>query len=96
MKLKDIEVGGCYLAKVSGKMITVRVTDVVQLGRTVIYAVNEASGRRILIRSPKWLRGRVVPGCEFCSREFNRSDERFECPYCHLVWEDGKPVRAAR
>jgi len=66
MKLKDIEIGGRYLAKVSGQLVTVRVTELKEVPafasdhwKTIIYAVNEATGRRITIRSPQRLRSRV-------------------------------------
>jgi hypothetical protein len=69
MKLKDIQVGGRYEAKVSGQVQVVRVTELKEIPpasyarrdawRTVIYAVNEATGRRITIRSPQRLRARV-------------------------------------
>lgn len=66
MKLKDIEIGGRYLAKVSGHLVTVRVTELKEVPafasdrwKTIIYAVNETTGRRITIRSPQRLRSRV-------------------------------------
>ena len=69
MKLSEIEVGGRYLAKVSGKVEVVRVIELRQIPpaswssrsawRTLIYAVNEKTGRKVTIRSPQRLRGRV-------------------------------------
>jgi len=67
MKLKDIEVGGRYEAKVSGRRTVVRVVEIRQEsarfggGRstTNIYAVNERTGKRLTIRSPLRLRRRV-------------------------------------
>ena len=65
MKLKDIEVGGRYRAKVSGRLTTVRVVDLKETStfggryRTTIVAVNESTGRRITIRSAQRLRSRV-------------------------------------
>ena len=65
MKLKDIEVGGRYRAKVSGHLTTVRVVDLKESStfggryRTTILAVNESTGRRITIRSAQRLRSRV-------------------------------------
>ena len=58
MKLKDIEVGGRYEAKVSGKRTVVRVVEIRQVpgrfnsGRstTDIYAINERTGKRLTIR----------------------------------------------
>jgi hypothetical protein len=65
MKLKDIEVGGRYRAKVSGSLTTVHVLDLKETStfggryRTTIVAVNESTGRRITIRSAQRLRSRV-------------------------------------
>ena len=61
MKLKDIEIGGRYLAKVSGKLVRVRVVEIREASsygsaKTLIEAVNESTGRRITIRSPQRLR----------------------------------------
>ena len=54
MKLSDVEVGGRYTAKVSGRIVTVRVAEIVSVpatrwssAKTRIEAVNEATGRRI-------------------------------------------------
>ena len=54
MKLKDVEVGGRYHAKVSGTLAVVRVVEVEQIPpayhlpngnwRTLIYAVNRGNG----------------------------------------------------
>jgi hypothetical protein len=66
MKLKDVQVGGRYRAKVSGQLVTVRVVDLRETfafrggrSKTVIEAVNEATGRRITLRSAQRLRSRV-------------------------------------
>jgi hypothetical protein len=69
MKLADVVVGGRYTAKVSGTLQVVRVVELKEIPppswssrgawRTVIYAVNEASGRKITIRSPQRLRAKV-------------------------------------
>ena len=67
MKLKDVEVGGRYEAKVSGQRTVVRVVEIRQVpgrfnsGRstTDIYAINERTGKRLTIRSPQRLRRRV-------------------------------------
>jgi len=69
MKLADVVVGGRYTAKVSGAMHVVRVTELKEIPpaswsrsvkwRTLIYAVNEATGRKLTIRSPQRLRARV-------------------------------------
>ena len=62
MKLKDIEVGGRYRAKVSNRLTTVRVVDLKESStfggryRTTIVAVNESTGRQIAIRSAQRLR----------------------------------------
>ena len=66
MKLKEVEVGGRYTAKVSGKVQVVRILEIRTTfhpvsgrERTVFDAVNEATGRRITILSPQRLRRRV-------------------------------------
>lgn len=63
MKLKEVEIGGRYHARVSGRVAVVRVTgmqDVAGYGRsrarTVITAVNETTGRQISMRSAQRLR----------------------------------------
>jgi hypothetical protein len=74
VKLKDVQVGGRYCAKVSGAQAVVRVTELKQIPpayhspngnwRTIIYAVNEATGRRITVRSPQRLRPLPAMDCE--------------------------------
>jgi len=66
LKLTDVQVGGRYTAKVSGRIVTVQVVDIVAVeatrwsnAKTRIEAVNEATGRRVSIRSPQRLRSRV-------------------------------------
>ena len=66
MKLNDVQVGARYTAKVSGRIVTVRVVEIVAVeatrwsnAKTRIEAVNEATGRRVSIRSPQRLRSRV-------------------------------------
>ena len=93
MKLNDVQVGGRYTAKVSGRIVTVRVVEIIAVeatrwsnAKTRIEAVNEAKGRRITIRSPLRLRKSVDRGCEFCSQEFNRAAAGFTCPYCQKPW----------
>jgi hypothetical protein len=54
--------------------------------RTVIDAVNEATGRRITVRSPQRLRPLPAKECEFCRHAFNRGDGEFTCPYCGKRW----------
>ena len=73
MKLSEVQVGGRYTAKVSGKVQVVRIVEIREgpaskwsRARTQIEAVNEATGRRITIRSHQRLR-RAASGCEFCS-----------------------------
>ena len=66
MKLSEVEVGQRYMAKVSGRLQVVRVTELHEIPPaswrnrgarlTLIYAVNESSGRRITIRSAQRLR----------------------------------------
>jgi hypothetical protein len=69
MKKSEVQVGGRYHAKVSGRLAVVRVTQIEEVpappwsrgsrSRTLIYAVNEATGKRVTIRSPQRLRNRV-------------------------------------
>jgi hypothetical protein len=68
MKKNEVQVGGRYHAKVSGRLAVVRVTQIDEIpapswsrgrSRTLIYAVNEATGKRVTIRSPQRLRNRV-------------------------------------
>jgi hypothetical protein len=68
MKKSDVQIGGRYRAKVSGCLAVVRVTEIKEVPppswspswsqrwRTVIHAVNEATGRKITIRSAQRLR----------------------------------------
>ena len=65
MKLAEITIGGRYTAKVSGRIQTVcvlRFREAAVRGgrRTYIEALNEATGRRITIRSPQRLRSKVI------------------------------------
>jgi hypothetical protein len=68
LKLSDVEVGGRYTAKVSGRIVTVRVVEIVRIeatrwssAKTRIEGVNEATGRRVTIRSPQRLRAVARP-----------------------------------
>lgn len=94
MKRTDVKVGGRYTATVAGRLTTVRIVEINEVapapGRdsrrnTMIYAVNERTGRRVLIRSLQQL-GTAADGCEFCRADFNRPAGRFVCPYCGQVW----------
>jgi len=93
LKLSEVQIGGRYTAKVSGRVVTVRVVEIVRVeatrfsrARTSIEAVSEATGRRISIRSPLRLRRCVDRGCEFCRQPVNRPAGGFACPYCKKVW----------
>lgn len=66
MKLSDVQVSSRYTAKVSGRIVTVRVVEIVAVestrwsnAKTRIEAVNEATGRQVTIRLPQRLRTRV-------------------------------------
>ena len=69
MKKNEVQVGGRYHAKVSGRLAVVRITEIAEIpapswsrggrSRTLIYAVNEATWKRVTIRSPQRLRNRV-------------------------------------
>jgi hypothetical protein len=87
VKLSEIEVGGRYVAKVSQRLVAVRVVEIKQTPYSQrILAVNEATGRQITVRSPQRLRKRIGDGCEFCRQPFNRPDGGFTCPYCGKDW----------
>ena len=97
MKMQDVEVGGRYTAKVSGRIVVVRVVEIKEIPpaswsrrdtwRKLIYVVNERTGKRITIRSAQRLRARVAAkGCEFCRQDFNRPAGDFKCPYCGKTW----------
>jgi hypothetical protein len=61
MKVRQVMSGGRYYAKISGKLSIVRVlmqSPYMRGNMPLYYAVNEATGRRILI-SPRRLRGAV-------------------------------------
>lgn len=65
MKAKEIEVGGTYLAKVSGRIVRVRVTGTREVAqgrtgyRTAWEVTSLATGRRITVHSPQRFRERV-------------------------------------
>jgi hypothetical protein len=92
MKLNEVQVGARYHAKVSGRLQVVRVTELKEVAparwspraraKTLILAVNEATGRLITIRSPVRLRPLPGKGCEFCNQPYNRGTGEWKCPYC--------------
>lgn len=59
MKKADVSIGGRYLAKVSGHVVTVRITAESQYGGW--NATNIATGREVRIRTAQRLRGEVQP-----------------------------------
>jgi hypothetical protein len=63
MRSSDVVVGRVYLAKVSGRLVPVRIERPVLAGfgriQVVWEATNLATGRRILIRSARRLRERM-------------------------------------
>lgn len=68
MKLSEVEIGGRYTAKVSGRIVTVRVVEIAHVpatrfskAKTRIEAVSEATGRRISMRFALRLRRAVAP-----------------------------------
>ena len=66
MQKRDIEVGGRYLAKVSGALVAVRVIEIREIPpaawaardtwRTLYIAVSERTGRQLTIRSAQRFR----------------------------------------
>ncbi len=66
MKLHEIEIGGRYTAKISGKLTVVRILEervrydaFRRRERTTWLAVNEATGRKVEIPSAQRLRSRA-------------------------------------
>jgi len=60
MRAREIEVGGRYVAKVSGQLTVVRVISSTTSGRTgrqTWTCENEKTGRRIVVRSAQRFRG---------------------------------------
>jgi len=67
MKIADVQVGGRYVAKVSGVLTTVRVLAMRETStfngtsRSVIDVINERTGRRTTFRSAARLRRPAAP-----------------------------------
>jgi hypothetical protein len=68
MKLSEVQVGGRYLAKVSGRLQVFRVVRVHtrydsfrKREKTTIECVNERTGRTIMVRSSQRLREMKIP-----------------------------------
>ena len=68
MKLNEVQVGGVYLAKVSGSLQVLRVVRLHttydsfrKREKTTIECVNERTGRTIVVRSPQRLREMKIP-----------------------------------
>ncbi|RMF72779.1 MAG: hypothetical protein D6744_16465 [Planctomycetota bacterium] len=67
MRLSEIEIGGRYAAKVSGRLVVVRVNNIRTAApyrgrsRTAIDVVNERTGRSLTFRSAARLRYKVRP-----------------------------------
>lgn len=57
MKKRDVEIGGRYLAKVSDRIVAIRITAESPYGGWV--ATNEETKREIRIKSAQRLRGRI-------------------------------------
>jgi hypothetical protein len=64
MKKAEVEIGGRYMAKVSGKRVTVRITAVSIYGGWD--AVSETSGRQIRVRGAQRLHPLVAVRCLKC------------------------------
>lgn len=64
MKAADVEIGGRYIAKVSDKLVTVRLTEAHSGGTGAReggwWAINEATGKRVRIRTAARLRRPAV------------------------------------
>lgn len=57
MKARDVEIGSVYTAKVSGRVVNVRITAECPYGGW--YAVNELTNKTVRIRTAARLRRRV-------------------------------------
>ena len=64
MLKKEIEIGGTYIAKVSGKLTSVRIDSASTYGGWD--ATNTATGKTVRIRTAGKLRGRVVSAQTVC------------------------------
>ena len=77
MKKNEVKVGGMYVAKVSDKLVTVRIDSAHSKGGW--HATNTATGKRIRIKSAQRLRG--VPGGRKKKAEITEAtDEKAEAP----------------
>lgn len=61
MKKADVQIGGTYIAKVSGNLVTVRIDRESPYGGWD--AVNLSTGRSVRIRSAARVRGRAGDTC---------------------------------
>jgi hypothetical protein len=62
MKAKDVQIGGTYVAKVSGKLTSVTLLQTSPYGGWE--AFNEATGKRVRIRTAARLRGTIADATE--------------------------------
>lgn len=62
MKVKDIEIGGVYLARVSHRIVPIRVVEVTEdgRGRRRWTCTNTRTGRTIVVKSSQRFRSRVM------------------------------------
>ena len=76
MKQKEVQIGGVYVAKVSGKTAKVLIVreHVQSSGRMGWYGRNLATGREVFIRSAARLRQRLDPAAEVLRHGANRAD----------------------
>lgn len=69
MKKNEVEVGGVYHARISGKFVHVRIDRIDSIdpmtlrgrSRTMYYATNLMTNRKITFQSATKLRGKVIP-----------------------------------
>jgi hypothetical protein len=81
MKAKDVQIGGTYIAKVSGKLTSVTLLQTSPYGGWE--AFNKATGKRVRIRTAARLRKPVV----------NQSKPTYVCcPHCALVVTSLEPT----
>lgn len=87
MKAAEIQVGGKYIAKVSGKLTTVRVDGVRECGgfdrgRLIYDVTNLATGRKTTFRSAAKFRSEVKESDTLIRRPFLIPSNESVGPYC--------------
>jgi hypothetical protein len=93
MKKNEVKVGSAYLAKVSDKVVPVRITGM--SGHGGWDAVNEATGKKVRIKSAQRLRG-PVPGTGKAAAAAAPTAARTAAPAAQGAKPDGKAAKDAK